>query len=202
MTEGQIDVEHLSATTAAVVLRGEHDVYTVPTLRERLDELHAKQLFVIIDLSQTAFLDSSVLGAMLGATEKARGQGTGVAVVLGDPPTDAGRAHLRGHGPRGRAADPRDPRRGARDTSRGGRRSERRRHARRAPPHAGPARRGRRRAAGADRGVRGARARRHVRRATCASRSARRARTSSHTPTATATSLASSRLPCCSTRAS
>ena len=32
MTEGQIDVEHLSATTAAVVLRGEHDVYTVPTL--------------------------------------------------------------------------------------------------------------------------------------------------------------------------
>jgi anti-sigma B factor antagonist len=89
MTEGQIDVEHLSATTAAVVLRGEHDVYTVPMLRERLDELHARELFVIIDLSQTSFLDSSVLGAMLGATETARGQGKAVAVVLGDPPTDA-----------------------------------------------------------------------------------------------------------------
>jgi anti-sigma B factor antagonist len=89
MTEGQIDVEHLSATTAAVVLRGEHDVYTVPTLRKRLDELLAKKLFVMVDLSQTSFLDSSVLGALLGATEKARGQGTGVAVVLGDPPTDA-----------------------------------------------------------------------------------------------------------------
>jgi anti-anti-sigma factor len=89
MTEGQIDVEHLSATTAAVVLRGEHDVYTVPALRERFGELHARELFVIVDLSHTSFLDSSVLGAMLGATETARGQGKGVAVVLGDPPTDA-----------------------------------------------------------------------------------------------------------------
>jgi anti-sigma B factor antagonist len=88
MTEGQIEVEHLSATTAAVVLRGEHDIYTVPALRERLGELHAKELDVIIDLSQTAFLDSSVLGAMLGATEAARAQGKGVAVVLGDPPTE------------------------------------------------------------------------------------------------------------------
>jgi anti-anti-sigma factor len=88
MTEGQIEVEHLSATTAAVVLRGEHDIYTVPALRERLGELHAKELFVMIDLSQTAFLDSSVLGAMLGATEAARAQGKGVAVVLGEPPTE------------------------------------------------------------------------------------------------------------------
>lgn len=89
MTEGQIDVEHLSGTTAAVVLRGEHDVYTVPALRERLGELHERELYVIIDLSQTAFLDSSVLGALLGATETARGQGKDVAVVLGDPPTQA-----------------------------------------------------------------------------------------------------------------
>ncbi len=88
MTEGQIDVEFLSETTAAVVLRGEHDIYTVPSIRERLAELQAKQLFVIIDLSQTAFLDSSVLGAMLGATEQARDQGKDVAIVLGDPPTE------------------------------------------------------------------------------------------------------------------
>jgi anti-sigma B factor antagonist len=88
MTEDQIGVEYLSETTAAVCLRGEHDIYTVPTLRERLAELHEKRLFVIIDLSQTAFLDSSVLGAMLGAAELARSQGKGVAVVLGDPPTE------------------------------------------------------------------------------------------------------------------
>ena len=70
------------------MLRGEHDIYTVPALRERLGELHAKQLYVIIDLSQTAFLDSSVLGALLGATEDARRQGKAVVVVLGDPPTE------------------------------------------------------------------------------------------------------------------
>jgi anti-sigma B factor antagonist len=86
MTEDQIEVEYLSETTAAVVLRGEHDIYTVPALRERLGELHERRLFLIIDLSQTAFLDSSVLGAILGASEHARRQGTDVAVVLGDPP--------------------------------------------------------------------------------------------------------------------
>jgi anti-anti-sigma factor len=88
MTEDQIEVEYLSETTAAVVLRGEHDIYTVPALRARLGELHEKELHVIIDLSQTAFLDSSVLGAVLGATEHARAQGKIVAVVLGDPPTE------------------------------------------------------------------------------------------------------------------
>jgi anti-sigma B factor antagonist len=88
MAEDQIEVEQLSETTAAVMLRGEHDLYTVPSIRERLAALHARELDVIIDLSQTAFLDSSVLGALLGATEHARGQGKGVVVVLGDPPTE------------------------------------------------------------------------------------------------------------------
>jgi len=32
--------------------------------------------------------EESVLGAMLSATEHARSQGKGVAVVLGDPPTE------------------------------------------------------------------------------------------------------------------
>jgi anti-sigma B factor antagonist len=89
MSDGQIDVEHLSATTAALVLRGEHDVYTVPTVREQLGELHRRELYVIIDLSQTTFLDSSVLGALLGATETARAQERDVAIVLGEPPTQA-----------------------------------------------------------------------------------------------------------------
>jgi anti-anti-sigma factor len=89
MTDGQIDVERLSDTTAAIVLRGEHDVYTVPALRGRLDELHGQSLDVLFDLSQTTFLDSSVLGALLAATETARAQQRDVAVVLGDPPTQA-----------------------------------------------------------------------------------------------------------------
>jgi anti-anti-sigma factor len=88
MAEDQIEVEQLSETTAAVMLRGEHDLYTVPAFRERLAALHARELDVIIDLSQTAFLDSSVLGALLGATEQAKGQGKRVVVVLGDPPTE------------------------------------------------------------------------------------------------------------------
>jgi anti-sigma B factor antagonist len=89
MTDGQIDVERLSDTTAAIILRGEHDVYTVPALRGRLDELHGQSLDVLIDLSQTTFLDSSVLGALLAATETARAQQRDVALVLGDPPTQA-----------------------------------------------------------------------------------------------------------------
>jgi anti-sigma B factor antagonist len=89
VNEGGIEVEELSETTAVVSLRGEHDVYTVPALRERLAELHERNLLLVIDLSQTAFLDSSVLGALLGASETARSRGRDVAVVLGDPPTQA-----------------------------------------------------------------------------------------------------------------
>ena len=70
-----------------VVVRGEHDIYTAPTLRDRLEEaLGGSPTGVIVDLSAATFLDSSILGALLEARRQALEQGIGYVVSLGDEP--------------------------------------------------------------------------------------------------------------------
>jgi anti-sigma B factor antagonist len=68
-----------------VVVRGEHDIYTAPGLRDRLDEaLSANPTGVVVDLSGATFLDSSILGALLEARRQAIESATGYAVCLGE----------------------------------------------------------------------------------------------------------------------
>jgi anti-sigma B factor antagonist len=73
-----------------VVVRGEHDIYTAPALRERLDEALGGEgtatRGVIVDLSASTFLDSSILGALLEARRQALERGLGYAVCLGEDP--------------------------------------------------------------------------------------------------------------------
>ena len=70
-----------------VVVRGEHDIYTAPTLRDRMDQaLGAAPAGVIVDLSAATFLDSSILGALLEARRQALEQSVGYVVCLGEDP--------------------------------------------------------------------------------------------------------------------
>jgi anti-sigma B factor antagonist len=79
-----------------VVVRGEHDIYTAPALREKLDEAigsgpdadpaRAKPAGVVVDLSSATFLDSSILGALLEARRQALEKAVGYVVCLGDAP--------------------------------------------------------------------------------------------------------------------
>ena len=70
-----------------VVVRGEHDIYTAPGLRDRLDEaIGAGPTGVIVDLSAATFLDSSILGALLEARRQALERGHGYVVFLGEDP--------------------------------------------------------------------------------------------------------------------
>ena len=70
-----------------VVVRGEHDIYTAPALRDRLDEaLGRDPTGVIIDLSGATFLDSSILGALLEARRQALEKTLGYVVCLGENP--------------------------------------------------------------------------------------------------------------------
>ena len=76
-----------------VVVRGEHDIYTAPALRDRLDQAlgggtegGSKPVGVVVDLSSATFLDSSILGALLEARRQALEKGVGYVVCLGDSP--------------------------------------------------------------------------------------------------------------------
>ena len=74
-----------------VVVRGEHDIYTAPTLRDRLEEALGSggakaPTGVIVDLSAATFLDSSILGALLEARRQALERGIGYVVCLGPEP--------------------------------------------------------------------------------------------------------------------
>lgn len=70
-----------------VVVRGEHDIYTAPALRDRLDEaLDARPAGVIVDLSGATFLDSSILGALLEGRRQALERGLNYVVCLGGTP--------------------------------------------------------------------------------------------------------------------
>jgi len=68
---------------AVVVVQGEHDVYTAPTLSEQLDALLQEGLPVVVDLTPATFVDSSVLRVLLETRRQAEERGVGFAVALG-----------------------------------------------------------------------------------------------------------------------
>lgn len=67
-----------------ITFSGEHDLNTAPDLRDRLDAALAKEVPIVIDLSGAAFIDSSILGAVLDARRQAEERELGFAVALSD----------------------------------------------------------------------------------------------------------------------
>lgn len=56
-----------------VSVTGEIDVYTAPTLRERLNELVAEgEYHLVVDMTGVDFLDSTGLGVLVGGLKRAR----------------------------------------------------------------------------------------------------------------------------------
>ncbi len=65
-----------------VTVEGEMDVYTSPTLRDRLSALlDDGTSTVVVDLSAVTFLDSTGIGTLVGALKRAEEQGGGLPVV-------------------------------------------------------------------------------------------------------------------------
>jgi anti-anti-sigma factor len=72
---------------AVVVLAGEHDVSTVPMLRQVLAPLSLDSgLLVVIDLSRAAFIDAAVLTALAGAEQAVTGRGGRFDLLPGTAP--------------------------------------------------------------------------------------------------------------------
>lgn len=67
-----------------ITFSGEHDLHTAPELRERLSEAIEAGNPVVVDLSGAAFIDSSIIGAVLDARRDAQERGLGFGVALYD----------------------------------------------------------------------------------------------------------------------
>jgi anti-sigma B factor antagonist len=89
MEAQDIVLERAGDEVVVAVLEGEHDIYTAPALRERLYEVVENGSSLVIDLTGAAFIDSSVLGVLLGARRRAHEAGHGFAVVC-DEGSEAG----------------------------------------------------------------------------------------------------------------
>jgi anti-sigma B factor antagonist len=66
---------------AVMTVAGEIDIATVGRLRERLFELAASGLPLVVDLDQVSFIDSAGLAALVGAAKRAAMHGGSLQVV-------------------------------------------------------------------------------------------------------------------------
>jgi anti-sigma B factor antagonist len=79
--------------TAVITLRGELDAHDAPRLREaftsalgELGETGEAEPRLVLDLTGVAFMDSTALGAVVGALRRVREAGGDMPVVLPDTP--------------------------------------------------------------------------------------------------------------------
>ena len=84
MDANPIVLDDAAGDVVVVVVEGEHDIYTAPTLRERLDEAIGRGGGIVVDLTGATFVDSSVLGALLDARRRALEAGQGFVVCVGE----------------------------------------------------------------------------------------------------------------------
>ena len=77
----QVLVESRGAATV-VALEGEHDVFTASEVRGRFTGVLDAGGPLVIDMTNASFVDSSILGAVIGALQRAREEDAAVAVVL------------------------------------------------------------------------------------------------------------------------
>ena len=80
----RIELDRSGDGVVVVVVIGEHDVYTAPSLRDHIQSVLKERVPFVIDLTPATFVDSSVLRVLLEARRHAEEQGLGFAVALGD----------------------------------------------------------------------------------------------------------------------
>jgi anti-anti-sigma factor len=78
---GEVRREAAGDRVEIVILSGEHDLGTVPQVREALGAAATDGKAIVVDLSAATFVDSSILGALLEARRTALDAGRGFAVA-------------------------------------------------------------------------------------------------------------------------
>ncbi len=80
-----VKTEQISDDTAVIALSGEVDLYTAPEFKQQLLETigqGAKE--VVVDLSDTTFIDSTTLGVLVGGVKRLRPDGGRLSLVCND----------------------------------------------------------------------------------------------------------------------
>ena len=81
--EFRVEEDHPLPGTVVLALRGDADLHVAPELRDRVAAVLAEGARVLIlDLSDTTFVDSMTLGVLLGAMKRLRGRGGQLHVVV------------------------------------------------------------------------------------------------------------------------
>jgi anti-sigma B factor antagonist len=83
-TNFALEVETLTPELRLLAVSGELDLFAAPELKQTIaDALEGETLDLIVDLTGTAFIDSSGLAALILAMKRARGRGGQLVVVDG-----------------------------------------------------------------------------------------------------------------------
>ena len=74
--------EQVDDSTHLVAVRGEIDLFTAPEFKQRMSALiDAGRSRIVVDLTQTTFIDSSSLGVLIGAHRRLKLRGGALLVV-------------------------------------------------------------------------------------------------------------------------
>jgi anti-sigma B factor antagonist len=77
ITEQPIDAER-----HVLAVRGEIDLFTAPELKQVLAEsIEGGRIRIVVDLTDTTFLDSTALGVLIGAVKRLRSRDGALAIV-------------------------------------------------------------------------------------------------------------------------
>jgi anti-sigma B factor antagonist len=85
-TAFRIRIDRPSADSAIVAVAGDADLHSSPELRDRLTDLMDEGVTrVVLDLSETTFVDSMALGVLLGTVKRLRTTGGHLDLVVPRP---------------------------------------------------------------------------------------------------------------------
>ena len=84
--EFSVQSEQLEEGTHVISLAGEVDLYTAPELKqELLNAIDNGAKEVIVDFTDTTFIDSTTLGVLVGGVKRLRPNGGRLSIVCSDP---------------------------------------------------------------------------------------------------------------------
>jgi anti-sigma B factor antagonist len=80
--EFSLTEDALDADRHVVAVRGEIDLFTAPELKQKLtDAIEGGKTRIVVDLSDTTFLDSTALGVLIGAVKRLRSREGALVIV-------------------------------------------------------------------------------------------------------------------------